>query len=123
MLKSEERLDAAFRALADGNRRRMLERLTRGSATLTQLAEPLGITLPGVAQHLAVLEEAGLVRTEKRGRFRHCELDRAALGRVERWMRERRIAAADRLDRLEAYLAATEPETGAETDTDTPTRP
>lgn len=99
-------LDAAFQALADGKRRAMIQRLSRGSATVSELAAPLGLSLPAAVQHLAVLEGSGLVHSRKLGRSRHCELDRMAMGRVERWMTERRQEAEERLDRLEAYLAA-----------------
>jgi len=103
-MAQQARLDAAFHALADANRRAMLERLSRGAATVSELAAPLPISLPAVVQHLAVLEQAGLVRSEKRGRSRHCELDRDALRRVEHWMVQRRVEAEERLDRLVGYL-------------------
>jgi len=100
----------------------MLERLTRGSATVSELAAPLPISLPAVVQHLAVLEEAGIVRTEKRGRSRHCELNRPALARAEGWMRDRRIAAEERLDRLEAYLIGTDTEAAEPVQANSPER-
>lgn len=79
-------LDRLFQALADPTRRSMLERLTRGPASLGQLAEPLAMSLSAVAQHLRVLQLAGLVTTYKLGRRRICELDAAALEAAGRWI-------------------------------------
>ena len=70
-------LDLTFQALADPTRRGMLERLTRGPATVSELAEPLPMSLPAVVQHLKVLEASGLVQSEKVGRVRTCQLGRA----------------------------------------------
>ncbi|MFZ5669295.1 MAG: ArsR/SmtB family transcription factor [Pseudomonadota bacterium] len=98
-------LDAVFHALADPARRGMLERLTIGPASVSQLAEPLPMSLSAVVQHLAVLEAAGLVRTEKAGRVRTCSLDAAALTAAERWIAARRTAVERALDRLGQYLA------------------
>ncbi|MFA7263255.1 MAG: metalloregulator ArsR/SmtB family transcription factor [Caulobacter sp.] len=103
-------LDAVFQALADPARRGMLERLTFGPASVSQLAEPLPMSLSAVVQHLAVLEASGLVRTQKVGRVRTCTLDTAALTRAETWINERRVAWERRLDRLGEYLAQTKPD-------------
>lgn len=106
MLQQSPPLDAVFHALADPARRGMLERLTSGPASVSQLAEPLPMSLSAVVQHLAVLEGAGLVRTRKVGRVRTCTLETAALAAAERWLDERRRTVEAQLDRLGAYLAA-----------------
>ena len=86
MLKRSCDLDLMFQALADPARRSMVERLTQGPASLGQLAEPLAMSLPAVAQHLGVLVLSGLVTTRKVGRQRICELDGAALRLVGWWL-------------------------------------
>lgn len=98
-------LDHMFQALADGTRRRMVDRLARGPASVSELAKPLSMSLPAVAQHLAVLEHAGLVTTQKVGRVRTCTLDRTALSRAEKWINTRRQGWEKRLDRLEALFS------------------
>ena len=98
-------LDLVFQALADPGRRVMVERLCRGPATVSELAQPLEMTLSAVVQHLAVLEASGLVRSEKVGRVRTCHVEPAALRTAERWIAERRTTWERRLDRLGAYLA------------------
>jgi DNA-binding transcriptional ArsR family regulator len=70
----EERLDAVFSALGDTTRRRILARLTRGPATISEIAEPFEMTLPAVSKHLRVLERAGLIRRRRDGWYHHCEL-------------------------------------------------
>lgn len=87
----------------------MLERLSRGPASISELRRPLPITLPAVVQHVKVLEDSGLVRSEKVGRVRTCRIDSAALGNAERWIADRRMTWERRLDRLGEYLA-TNPE-------------
>ncbi|MGH7106901.1 MAG: ArsR/SmtB family transcription factor [Acetobacteraceae bacterium] len=104
MLNQTMQLDQVFHALADPARRAMLERLVRGPAPVTELARPLPMSLPAAMQHLGVLEEAGLVRTEKAGRVRTCALDPGALSRAEQWINARRTEWEHRLDRLGAYL-------------------
>lgn len=104
MLNESARLDMAFHALADPNRRGMLARLARGPASVSELAKPLPITLPAVMQHLRILEQSGLVRSEKKGRVRTCRVDRKALTATEIWLAERRAEWEARIDRLEAYL-------------------
>jgi DNA-binding transcriptional ArsR family regulator len=103
MLKYQE-LDGVFAALGDPNRRAMLERLSKGPASVSELAKPLPMSLPAVVQHLHVLEQSGLVVTEKVGRVRTCKLQLKTLGSAERWISERKQAWADRLDRLGEYL-------------------
>lgn len=105
MAASPQPLDRVFHALADPARRSMLERLTHGPASVSELAEPLAMSLPGVVQHLAVLEESGLVRSTKMGRVRTCQLEAGSLQRAEQWLNERRTAWERRLDRLGDYLA------------------
>ena len=107
MLQYQEKLDAVFHALADPARRSMIEQLSRGPASVSQLAEPLAMTLSGVVQHLAVLEASGLVRSQKVGRTRTCTLDSGAIHPAEQWLTQRRTSWEKRLDRLGAYLDAT----------------
>ncbi len=104
MLKQSDPLDLMFQALADPTRRRMLERLTRGPASVSELAAPFDMSLPAVVQHLRMLEESGLVTSEKVGRVRTCTLDPGALTRAEHWITERRRGWERRLDRLGAFL-------------------
>jgi DNA-binding transcriptional ArsR family regulator len=104
MLNQSAALDLAFQALADPTRRAMVERLSRGPASVSELAKPLVMSLPAVMQHLAVLEGSGLVRSRKRGRVRTCEINPKALSLVERWVNRRRTEWEHRLDRLGEYL-------------------
>jgi DNA-binding transcriptional ArsR family regulator len=105
MLNQDAPLNRVFGALADPSRRGMVERLSRGPASVTELAEPLPISLPAVVQHLQVLEASGLIRSEKAGRVRTCRIDPDALRPVEQWISERRTTWERRLDRLGDYLA------------------
>jgi DNA-binding transcriptional ArsR family regulator len=100
-------LDLAFQALADPGRRAMVERLSLGPASVTELAAPLPMTLSAVVQHLKVLEEAGLVKSEKVGRVRTCALEVAVMKKAEAWIAERRAFWEQQYDQLEAYLART----------------
>lgn len=109
MLNSAE-VDRVFHALGDPTRRSLLERLSRGPASVSDLAKPLGITLAGVVQHLQVLERSGVVRSEKAGRVRTCRIEPGGLGVAERWIAERRSLWERRLDRLGEILAETEAE-------------
>jgi DNA-binding transcriptional ArsR family regulator len=95
-----------FQALADPSRRVMVERLSRGPASVSELAQPLAMSLPAVVQHLQVLEASGLVRSEKVGRVRTCRIEPAAMRPVEQWIAKRRTSWERRLDRLGDYLAA-----------------
>jgi DNA-binding transcriptional ArsR family regulator len=104
MLNQSE-LNAVFHALTDPARRRMLERLSRGPATVSELAAPLPMSLPAVVQHLQVLEASGLVRSEKVGRVRTCRIEAQALSLAEQWINQRRATWERRLDRLGAYLS------------------
>lgn len=85
----------------------MLERLTRGPASVTELARPLAMSLPAVVQHLQVLEDHGLVRSEKVGRVRTCHIETKTLRNAEAWITERRTSWEQRLDRLGDHLAVT----------------
>jgi DNA-binding transcriptional ArsR family regulator len=111
MLNQSASLDLVFQALADPSRRAMVERLSRGPASVSELARPLAMSLPAVVQHLQVLEASGLVRSEKVGRVRTCRIEPAALRTAEHWISERRTSWEERLDRLGAYLAAHPDET------------
>jgi DNA-binding transcriptional ArsR family regulator len=96
-----------FHALADPGRRAMLERLSRGPASVSQLAEPLDMTMSAVVQHLAVLEESGLVTSQKVGRVRTCQMQPGALSKAEEWLNHQRLEWEKRLDRLAEYLRET----------------
>jgi DNA-binding transcriptional ArsR family regulator len=113
--QSSMALDEVFQALADPSRRAMVEQLSRGPASVSELAHPLPMSLPAVVQHLHVLEASGLIRSEKTGRVRICRIEPAALRPVERWIADRRTAWERRLDRLGEYLAAhpDEPDQGS----------
>jgi len=100
-------VDRTFAALADPTRLAVLERLGRGSATITDLAEPAGISLTGMKKHVRVLEEAGLVTTEKVGRARQCNLGPRRLDDVEEWVGTYRRMLNERLDRFEDLLKRT----------------
>lgn len=100
-------LDLVYQALADPGRRSMVERLTRGPASVSQLAEPLPMSLSAVVQHLKVLEEAGVVRTQKSGRVRTCQIVPDTLRIAEAWISERRAFWERQYDQLEAYLEET----------------
>jgi DNA-binding transcriptional ArsR family regulator len=104
MLNESAALDLAFQALADPTRRFMVARLSRGPASVSELARPLPISLPAVLQHLQMLETSGLVLSEKKGRVRTCRIAPQALAKAEGWIAEHRALWEGRLDRLEAYL-------------------
>jgi DNA-binding transcriptional ArsR family regulator len=93
-------IDQTFAALADPTRRGVLERLGRGSATITDLAEPFGISLTGMKKHVRVLEDSGLVATEKVGRTRRCSLGPRRLDDVQEWIATYRRMLDERLDRF-----------------------
>ena len=104
MLHDSPQLDRAFQALSDPVRRRILARLSRGPASVSELAEPFSISLPAVMQHLKALEDSGLVWSEKKGRVRTVRLEPKALSAAESWIAERRAEWEARLDRFENYL-------------------
>jgi DNA-binding transcriptional ArsR family regulator len=105
MVNQSPALDLVFHALSDPSRRLMVERLSRGPASVSELAMPLAMSLPAVIQHLHVLEASGLVRSEKAGRVRTCRIQPAVLRTAERWIADRRASWEARLDRLGEYLA------------------
>lgn len=107
MLDQVDDLDRVFHALADPGRRLMLERLSQGPASVSELGQPLAISLAAVLQHVQVLEASGLVRSRKAGRTRTCSINPATLRSAESWIADRRTFVERRLDRLGDYLAST----------------
>lgn len=97
-------INRVFHALGDPTRRAILDRLTAGPVSVTRLAEPLGITVTAVAQHLQVLEESGLARTEKTGRVRTCCIESSGFDALDRWIADHRTQWEKRLDRLGQFL-------------------
>jgi DNA-binding transcriptional ArsR family regulator len=106
MLNQLMDLDRTFQALADKSRRTMVERLTLGPASVSELAEPLAMSLAAVVQHVQVLEACGVVKTEKVGRTRMCRIEPAAMTAAEQWITDRRRGWEARLDRLGDVLNA-----------------
>jgi DNA-binding transcriptional ArsR family regulator len=98
------KVERVFHALGDPTRRSIVELLTEGPVSVTRLADPLRVTVTAVGQHLQVLEESGLVRTEKVGRVRTCRLDTTGLAVLEQWIRDRRSVWEQRLDKLGELL-------------------
>jgi DNA-binding transcriptional ArsR family regulator len=111
MLNYQAPLDLAFQALADPTRRALVERLTQGPASVSELAKPLPMSLPAVMLHLKVLEESGLVKSEKQGRVRTCRVDPKMLSQAEHWIAERRQMWERNLDRLGQFLKDNKGET------------
>lgn len=105
---ASQQLDRMFFALADVHRRGMLDRLSRGPASATVLAEPLGIALPSAVKHLAVLEQGGFVVSRKAGRVRTYALQPKALQAMEDWVSKRKQALHAQFDRLDAFLSTQE---------------
>jgi len=104
MAKHDPDLSLLFHALSDPSRRMMLTRLAHGPAAVSDLAAPTGLRLPTVMRHLAVLEEAGLIATQKDGRVRSCALQPQALAPVRDWLEDQRAIWDARLDRLDDYV-------------------
>ena len=98
-------IERVFQALGDPTRRAIVERLSTGPRSVSTLAKPLGITLTAVAQHVRVLQRAGLAKSSKSGRTRTCELDSAGLDMLEAWIHYHRSLWEQRLDRLGSMLA------------------
>ncbi len=111
MLQYQDPLDLAYQALSDPTRRAMVERLARGPASVSELAEPFAMSMSAVVQHLKVLEASGLVTSEKVGRVRTCRVEAQAITAAERWLNDRRKSVERSLDRLGAFLDETKPET------------
>jgi DNA-binding transcriptional ArsR family regulator len=107
MLNYAPDLDRVFQALADPGRRLMVERLSRGPASVSELGRPLDMSLAAVLQHVQLLEASGLIRTQKHGRTRTCSINPPILRSAESWIAERRTIVERRLDRLGEYLAET----------------
>lgn len=110
MLNHSDRIDTIFQALGEPVRRGMITRLAAGPASVSQIAEPLEMSLPAVMQHIAVLEASGLVRTQKIGRVRTCTLAPDALKLAQEWISEQRAMWERRLDQLGRYLDETDPD-------------
>lgn len=98
------RLDTAFAALADPTRRAILSILSKGDATVSELAAPFAMSLPAVSKHLKVLEASGLISRTRKAQFRPCHLERAALDGVGDWIEEHRKVWDERLDKLDQHL-------------------
>lgn len=105
MASQRVRIDRVFHALGDPTRRAILERLSGGAVSVSRLAEPLALTLAAIVQHLQVLEESGLVLTEKVGRVRTCRIEPKGLSVAQQWIEDRRAMWERRLDRLGELLA------------------
>jgi len=104
MVQYSTDLDRTMAAVADPTRREILERLAEGPASVSELAEPFEMSLPGVMKHVRILEGVGLVETHKNGRVRECRLGPARLDNVQRWIEDYRQQWERRLDRLEVFL-------------------
>ena len=104
MVNIKSELDQVFGALADGTRREMIQRLSRGPATIGELGEPFGITKGAVSKHIKVLERAGLLRRDVQGRVHRCEIDPVPLEVVQRWVHDVRAFWEARFDDLSEYL-------------------
>jgi DNA-binding transcriptional ArsR family regulator len=105
MLQHQPPLDRLFQALADPTRRAIVERLCRGSVSVSELAQPFAMSLASVVQHVQVLEGSGVIRTEKLGRVRTCHIEPQALRAAEHWIAQRRALWERNLDCLGAVLA------------------
>lgn len=101
---SGERLDAAFAALADPTRRAIVSLLARGDATVSELAAPFAISLPGISKHLKVLEKSGLISRGREAQFRPCHLEIGALDQALHWITTHRRVWNERFDKLDAHL-------------------
>jgi DNA-binding transcriptional ArsR family regulator len=105
MTVAEDRLDAAFMALADPTRRAIVARLTRGDATVNELAAPFDMTLPGISKHLKVLERGGLISRTRHAQFRPCHLEGEVLGAALSWIEENQRVWMERFDKLDEHLS------------------
>ena len=111
MLKYHDDLDLAFHALADATRRGIIDRLSQGPASVSELAKPYGSSLAAIHQHVQILQASGLITTEKHGRTRECRISGEAVLRVETWLSERRTLWENRFDRLGRLLENHEDQT------------
>jgi DNA-binding transcriptional ArsR family regulator len=105
MTNQSASLNRVFHALSDPTRRAIVSRLSRGAASVSELARPFAMAMPTLLQHLHVLEESRLIRTAKVGRVRTCEMEPAALGPAESWIVQQRAVWEGRIDRMEAHVA------------------
>ncbi len=104
MARAKQQVARVFHALGDPTRRAIIERLSAGPVSVSQLAVPLGVTLTAVTQHLRVLEESALARTEKQGRVRTCRIERKGFSMLQQWIDVQRTLWKTRLDRLDDLL-------------------
>jgi DNA-binding transcriptional ArsR family regulator len=114
--RTNEDLDLLFGALADSTRRRIVERLAVGEATVTELAAPFPISLPAISRHLKVLEHAKLITRSQHGRWRGAQLSPTSLATAATWLAQQEQLWSERFDRLDDHLAkriAAEPKRGA----------
>lgn len=111
MAKYSDELSEIFTALADPTRRAVVDRLGRGPATISELAEPLSISLPSFLKHVRTLEDCGLIRTRKTGRVRTCVLDERRLGIIDHWLDVQRRSWEAATDRLDTFVTADPPAT------------
>jgi DNA-binding transcriptional ArsR family regulator len=105
MRRKQPDIDRLFHALGDPRRRAIVDLVSRGPVAVSRLAVPLGITLAAVVQHVQVLEQSGIVATEKTGRVRTCRIEPGGLSAAESWLRDRRAMWDQALDRLADFLA------------------
>jgi DNA-binding transcriptional ArsR family regulator len=106
MTNQQRHLDRLFHALADSTRRAIVMRLSQGPASVTELSRPFEMAMPTLLQHIRVLEDSGLIGTEKVGRVRTCEIKQQAFDATQSWLEKQRSLWASRLDRMEAYAAS-----------------
>jgi len=111
---AEDRLDRAFTALADPTRRAIVAHLANGDATVKELANPFDMSPPAISKHLKMLERSGLISRSRRAQFRPCHLEREVLDLAHGWIEESRQTWSDRLDKLDAHLAAIQPSSNAD---------
>jgi DNA-binding transcriptional ArsR family regulator len=102
--RQSEHLDAIFLALADPTRRAVIQRLGRGPASVSELADPFDMGLPSFMKHIRLLEDCGMIRTRKAGRTRTCTIEQSGLSNVERWLDGQRAIWEGRADRLESFV-------------------
>jgi DNA-binding transcriptional ArsR family regulator len=112
VLNYPDPVDQVFHALGDPTRRQIVDQLSHGPASVSELAAPLPMSLPAVVQHLRVLQESGLIESEKVGRVRTCRVSPVTMRRAESWIAERRAEWERRLDRLGEFLAEEDDQKG-----------
>jgi len=104
-MQTSDPLSATLAALADPTRRAILERLSRGAATVNEIAEPFDISLPAISRHLKVLESAGLISRGREAQWRPCHLEADALKRVDAWLEHYRRFWTGSFDKMDSYIA------------------